>query len=62
MTDPRKPSTRDEDQTQGIDQMHHHLSEMLRTSLFYDLMASEREWHSRDEEDRRRRRKRARKR
>ena len=62
MTDPRKPSTRDEAQTQGIDQMHHHLSEMLRTSLFYDLMASEREGHSRDEEDRRRRRKRARKR
>ncbi|MEN8821910.1 MAG: hypothetical protein ABF271_12495 [Abyssibacter sp.] len=46
----------------GVDKMHRRLSDLLRTSLFYDLMASETEWRSRDEADRQRQRERDRKR
>ncbi|WP_347206928.1 hypothetical protein [Abyssibacter sp.] len=45
-----------------MDKMHRRLSDLLRTSLFYDLMASETEWRSRDEADRQRQRERDRKR
>lgn len=55
MTDSREHSTSDDDNS-GVDKMHHQLSDMLRTSLFYDLMKAETEWRARDEEDRRKRR------
>ncbi|MEC9408088.1 MAG: hypothetical protein VX549_12540 [Pseudomonadota bacterium] len=57
-----EPSQTSPQKRTGVDKMHHRLSDLLRTSLFYDLMASETEWRSRDEADRQRQRERERKR